>query len=90
MEEVAAEFLHLWLDGEIFERMKQDTEIALRSGKAVNIIRTAMQLESDAIVFYTGFLDMVEGDEDRNLVSKIISDERNHFMQLNRQLKKLK
>jgi rubrerythrin len=53
------------------------------------ILRTAVGLEKDTILFYLGIKDMVPLQSGQNRIDKIIREERRHVIQLSNLLKKL-
>jgi rubrerythrin len=54
------------------------------------ILRTAVGLEKDTILFYLGIKDLIPLQSGQNRIDEIIREERRHVIQLSNVLKKLK
>jgi rubrerythrin len=54
------------------------------------ILRTAVGLEKDTILFYIGIKDLIPVRSGQNRIDEIIREERRHVIQLSNVLKKLK
>jgi rubrerythrin len=54
------------------------------------ILRTAVGLEKDTILFYIGIKDLIPVQSGQNRIDEIIREERRHVIQLSNVLKKLK
>ena len=54
------------------------------------ILRTAVGLEKDTILFYLGIKDLIPLQSGQNRIDEIIREERRHVIQLSNLLKKLK
>jgi len=55
-----------------------------------DIVKTALNLEKESILFYIGIKDMVSPESGREKINKIIDEEKNHIAQLSGFLKKAK
>jgi rubrerythrin len=54
------------------------------------ILRTAVGLEKDTILFYLGIKDLIPVQSGQDRIEEIIREERRHVIQLTNVLKKLK
>jgi rubrerythrin len=80
----AVAYLQTFADGHVFEIDKTD----YLGGKETieDIIRMAIGMEKDAIVFYLGTKDVVPENLGKSRIDDIIKEEMSHITQLNRQL----
>lgn len=82
----AALYLRAMADGRVFD-VKTDPA-SLLSGKesADEVLKTALGLEKDSILFYLGLRDMVPERLGRDKVEEIIKEEMGHIAFLNKQM----
>jgi len=82
-------YLQAWADEHVFDT-KVDPCAQLTGKESVeDILKTAMGMEKDSIVFYLGFKDAVPGKSDRESIERILKEELKHLAQLSTRLKEL-
>jgi rubrerythrin len=80
----AADYLRTFVDGRVF-RIQSDAGERLKQAEDLNdILRIAVGLEKDAILFYTGMKDVMPSDQEKLKVDKILAEERKHVVTLTR------
>ena len=85
-EDLEALYLRAIADGRVFDIKKDPSEI-LSEGKSLEeILKIAISLEKDSIVFYNSFRDMVPGESGKEKIDFIINEEKQHIVGLSNQL----
>lgn len=85
----AALYLQAFADGHVFD-VKADPSENLTGGEGLDkILRTAIGLEKDSIVFYLGMKDLVTKKHGKDKMDAIIREEKNHITTLSKQLASL-
>ncbi len=83
-------YLRALADGRVFD-VKGDPSGKLTGDESPGeILRTAIGLEKDSIVFYVGMKEMVSSQADKDRVGAIIREEMRHVSQLDGELGRLK
>ena len=86
----AALYLRAMADGVVF-KVGEDPSARLTGKESMeDILRTAIGLEKDSIVFYLGMRDLVPDRLGKPKVEGIIKEEMKHITDLNKALKELK
>jgi len=85
----SAMYLQAAADGKVFDLKKDVTELLPDGVTIEDVLNTAIGLEKDSIVFYTGMKDMVQNDTGRKKIDVIISQEIGHIVNLTSQLESL-
>ena len=80
------DYLQSWVQGHVFASDKKPLELLEGMTEAPEVLRLAMDLEKDAIAFYSGLREMVR-EEDRWVVGRIIDHEIMHLTTLARILR---
>ena len=83
-------YLQSIANGEIFDMKKEPSTILPEGISVEEILKTAIGLEKDSIVFYTGIQEMVSEKLGKKKISDIINEELGHIVDLNKQLSYLK
>lgn len=86
----AALYLRAMADGVVFNVSEDPSEKLTGSESMEDILRTAIELEKDSIVFYLGMKDLVPERLGKPKVEGIIREEMKHITDLNKALKGLK
>lgn len=81
-----SDYLHTWVSGYVFASDKKPVDRLEGLTELSDVLRLAMELEKDAIAFYSGIRDMVR-EEDRWVVNRIIDHELMHLTTLGRILR---
>lgn len=82
-------YLGAMADGNVF-RVDLDPSESLTGNESLeDVLRTAIGLEKDSIVFYLGLREMVPARLGRDKVDHILKEEMGHITYLNRELKVL-
>ena len=88
-ENEATLYLRALAEGRVFD-LRVDPSTLLSGEEALDsILKTAIGLEKDSIVFYVGIKDAVPADLGRDKVDEIIREEMTHITTLSRQLSAL-
>lgn len=75
-------YLRAMADGRVFD-VRGDPSASLTGAETLaDILRTAMGLEKDSIVFYLGMKEMVSARQDKEKVDAIIKEEMRHVVVL--------
>ncbi len=74
-------YLKALVDSAVFSDDQVAREMAQRVGSDAEAIQIALNAEKDSILFYSGMRDLVRRS-DREVVDKIIAEEKSHLMQL--------
>ena len=85
----AGEYLPAFAEGQVFDLTFRPAEALSGSESPADILRTAIGLERDSIVFYLGIEDAVPEALGKEQVREIIQQEKDHIVLLSRRLKRL-
>lgn len=83
-------YLRAMADGHVFDLQTPPTEKISRQASLPEILRLAIGLEKDSIVFYVGLKEMVPPMLGQQRIDDIIHEEMNHIVTLNKELDQLK
>jgi rubrerythrin len=89
-DDQAGAYLRAWADGHVFEVRKSPAEKLTGREKVGDILRIAIGLEKDSIVFYLGMKDAIPERLGRSRIDQIIKEEMNHLSSLSRELETLR
>jgi rubrerythrin len=85
-ENEASLYLQAMADGHVFD-VNKDISLQLSGSESVeDILKMAIQLEKDSIIFYIGLRDFVPAEAGREKIEDIIDEERSHIVVLSRKL----
>lgn len=83
-------YLKAIADGHVFD-MRKDVKDILKGGESMEeILKIALKMEKDSIIFYLGLKEMVPEGSGRTRVNHIIHEEMRHISFINRELTTLK
>lgn len=82
----AAAYLHAVAEGKVFDMRADPSERLTGSEKIEDILRTAIGLEKDSIVFYLSIKDLVSEGGVRSEIDEIIRQEMGHIATLSERL----
>lgn len=82
----ALHYIKAFAAGHIFDLTKDPCEVLKTCGDMVAILRAAIDLEKDSVVFYTGMKDAVPERLGRDKVDEIIAEEVKHMAMISDQL----
>lgn len=85
----AGMYLQAMADGYVFDMRADPTELLTGEEAIADVLRTAIGLEKDSIVFYLGIKEMVPERLGKDKISVIIKEEMGHITTLSNQLKSL-
>ena len=85
----AALYLQAMADGHVFDVKTDPSEVLTGSETAAEILKTAIGLEKDSIVFYLGMQDLVGKTLGRERMDDIIKEEMSHITLLSGELAKV-
>ena len=81
----SAKYLRAMADGHVFD-ISDPSEKLTGNESSMDVLRTAIGLEEDSIVFYLGMKDMVPGSLGKDKIDDIIKEEMRHVVILTNQL----
>jgi rubrerythrin len=81
-----AAYLKAMADGHVFDPQMDPSDLFNELQSTEDILRKAIDLEKDSIIFYVGMIDMVPEKLGRDKVKHIIREEMEHIVTLNRQI----
>ncbi len=85
----AALYLQSIADGKVFNITVDPSEMLVEGMTLEEILKKAIELEKESVVFYTGVLEMISGKNGKKKVNEIIGQEMMHILDLRGQLSKL-
>ena len=85
----AAAYLSTIAGTHVFDKRKEPKNLLKGSESFEEILRIAIGLEKDSIVYYVGLKDLVPTQPDRGQLDEIIREEMRHIILLNKVLSKL-
>jgi len=85
----AARFLQAFADGHVFDLHADPTEQLRGDESLAQILRIAIGLEKDSIVFYLGMKDYIPETWGREHIQRIITEEMKHIADLSDLLKSI-
>jgi len=88
-DDQALAYLRAWADGHVFDLRSRPAEKLTGKEKVEDILRIAIGLEKDSIVFYLGMKDAVPERLGRSKIDPIIKEEMSHMSSLSRTLETL-
>jgi len=89
-DDQAAAYLQAMADGHVFDVRANPAELLTGSETMEEILKTAIGLEKDSIVFYLGMKQIVPENLGRDKIEWIITEEMRHVTILSKELAKLK
>lgn len=84
----AGQYLDAMADGQLVEGAPRITATLTGKETIEDILRLAIGLEKDAVLFYLGMKDVVPGNLGRDQVDLIIEEEKQHIVTLTAELRK--
>ena len=89
-DEQASSYLKVWADGHVFD-MKSDPVTRIKDQVDMEgILKVAIDLEKESIVFYLGLKNGVNKKTYRDKIEEIIKEEMKHIVSLSAKLSSLK
>lgn len=85
-EEEAVSYLHAVTDSWTLGENKKSAAPEEKRKPLADMLRTAIELEKDSIMFYLGMKEMLAEGSDRTRVDDIVKEEMRHIVDLNRKL----
>lgn len=85
-EDEAAAYLQGFADGNIFDIKADPCDMLKGSETVVDVLKMAVGMEKDSVVFYLGVKELVPAGAGRDKIDHIISEERKHIGVLAREL----
>lgn len=86
-DQESVQYLNVFAGGYVFDVKKDPFETLSGNETFEEIIKTAIGLEKDSIVFYLGMKEMVRKASGRERLDLIIKEEMNHIVVLSNKLK---
>lgn len=85
----ASLYLQAVAGGYVFDVKRDPSELLTGKESLKDILKTAIGLEKDSVVFYTGIKEMVGRKAGKDKIDHIISEELKHITYLSEELKKV-
>jgi len=82
----AGQYLRAFVEGRVFEIQSDVGDELKKAEDLPDILRIALGLEKDSIMFYLGIKDVVPREKEKSKMDKIISEERKHVVTLTRMI----
>lgn len=82
----AGQYLRAFVEGRVFSLQRDASDELQEAENLPDILRIAIGLEKDSIMFYLGIKDVVPSDREKLKMDKIISEERKHVVTLTRMI----
>lgn len=79
-------YLKAIADGHVFDMRKDIHDVIKGTESVAEIIRIALKMERDSIIFYLGVKEVIDQEAGKNKVNDIIHEEMRHIAFLNREL----
>ena len=86
----AALYLRAMADGYVFDLKKDPSEVLTENTSMEQILKTAIGLEKDSVIFYLEMKDIVPANLGKEKIDAIIKEEMDHIRALNSHLVTLK
>ena len=75
-----------WADGHVFDAGSDPVKNLGSQDNMADILKTAIALEKESIIFYLGFKDALTREADRTKIDGIVKEEMKHIASLSTQL----
>ena len=89
-EDQSAPYLQAMAEGRVFDVRSDPVDMLSGLESLEDILKLAIQLEKESIVFYVGIKNMVPESLGKNKIDDIIKEEMSHIVLLDNTLKSLK
>ncbi|MBM4331091.1 MAG: rubrerythrin [Deltaproteobacteria bacterium] len=89
-DDQSATYLRAWADGHVFDVRTNPAERLTGKEKAEEVLKMAIGLEKDSIVFYLGMKEAVPQRSGREKIEGIIKEEMRHMATLSNELETLR
>lgn len=83
---LAGRYLQALAEGEVFDTRSDPSEWLGEGRSREDILRYAVGLEKDSVVFYTGMKEVVPGTDNKQHIDRIIAEEMHHISELAKML----
>ncbi|MCU0821606.1 MAG: ferritin family protein [Spirochaetes bacterium] len=81
-------YFKAWVDRQIFDDNGRLAEILIKNRSMVDILKIAIGLERDSILFYLGMKEMTEIEDSQQEIDTVIKEEMKHIAYLIKELEK--
>jgi rubrerythrin len=82
VDAIVTSFLASWMEGAVFDKDEGAALEVAKSGAIADILRMAVRMEKDSIVFYIGLKDYVADRDAKRILDRIIKEELRHVADL--------
>ena len=89
-QDYGALYLQAWADGQVFDESGTLAETLINYKDVKEVLKTAIGLEKDSILFYIGMKEMTIEEDSRKEIDNIIKEEMKHIVHLNKELESVK
>ena len=89
LDDQAGMYLRAIADGHVFDTKTEPAQLLTGEESFEEILRIAIGLEKDSLVFYHGMRDMVPEQFGKDKLDRIISEEKRHITELSQELEAL-
>jgi len=89
-DEQTSAYLKAWADGQVFDRKSDPVTRIKPDLNLKEILKIAIELEKESIVFYSGLKNGVNNKKYRERIEEIIREEMGHIVYLNNKLSGIK
>ena len=88
-ENEAMLYMRAFADDKVFNMNRDVSEMLTGDESTLDILKTAIGLERDSIVFYLGIKDLVRKDVEIEEVESIIQEEKSHIILLSQRIEEM-
>ncbi len=85
-DEETSAYLRAWADGHVFDAGSEPVKNLSSQENMEDMLKTAIALEKESIIFYLGFKDALTREADREKIDGIVKEEMKHIASLSTQL----
>jgi len=89
-DEETSAYLRAWADGRVFDAGSDSVKNLSGQENMEDILKTAIALEKESIIFYLGFKEALTRKADRAKIDQIVREEMKHIASLSTQLAALR
>ena len=82
-------YLKAMADGHVFDQQVDISKYFSGKESMKDVLKTALKMEKDSIIFYLGLKDVVASKAGKEKVTEIIGEEMRHIAFLNKELTQL-
>ena len=83
------EYLWNFANGQIFDLTRHPFDFLPENPDIVDVLNIALQREKDSVLFYSGLLNVLPEDWDKEVLNKVVEEEMRHVVLISDKLSTL-